>query len=39
VVEELRRRITDPRVIGLCNAFLKAGVLTELDRLHDLRLL
>jgi RNA-directed DNA polymerase len=34
VVEELRRRITDPRVIALCKAFLKAGVLTELGSLE-----
>lgn len=34
VVEQVRRRITDRRVIGLVKAFLAAGVLTELGRLH-----
>jgi RNA-directed DNA polymerase len=30
VVERIRRRVTDRKVISLCKAFLKAGVLTEL---------
>ena len=30
VVERIRRRVTDRRVVDLCKAFLKAGVLTEL---------
>ena len=34
VVERVRRRITDRRVIGLIKAFLAAGVLTELGELH-----
>lgn len=34
VVDQVRRRITDRRVVGLCKAFLKAGVLTEMGRLQ-----
>src|SRR4030095_1421593 len=34
VVEHIRRRVTDRKVINLCKAFLKAGVLTELGRLE-----
>ncbi|MCZ7663157.1 MAG: reverse transcriptase domain-containing protein [Thermoleophilia bacterium] len=34
VVKQLRTRLTDHRVLGLCKAFLKAGVLTELGRLQ-----
>jgi RNA-directed DNA polymerase len=34
VVERVRRRITDRRVIALIKAFLAAGVLTELGELH-----
>lgn len=34
VVEQLRTRVTDRRVLGLCKAFLRAGVLTELGRLE-----
>ncbi len=34
VVERIRRRVTDRKVINLCKAFLKAGVLTELGRLE-----
>jgi RNA-directed DNA polymerase len=30
VVERIRRRVTDRRVVNLCKEFLKAGVLTEL---------
>lgn len=33
VIEEVRRRVTDRRVINLCKAFLRAGVLTELGQL------
>lgn len=34
VVERIRRRVTDKRVVSLCKAFLKAGVLTELGRVE-----
>lgn len=34
VVERIRRRVTDRRVVNLCKAFLKAGVLTELSGLQ-----
>lgn len=34
VVERIRRRVTDRRVVDLCKAFLKAGVLTELGGLQ-----
>ncbi len=34
VVKRIRRRITDRRVVNLCKAFLRAGVLTELGRIE-----
>jgi RNA-directed DNA polymerase len=34
VVERVRRRISDRRILGLVKAFLRAGVLTELGRLE-----
>ncbi|MGA5135383.1 reverse transcriptase domain-containing protein [Streptomyces olivoreticuli] len=34
VVERIRRRITDRRVVNLCKEFLKAGVLTELGQVE-----
>jgi RNA-directed DNA polymerase len=37
VVERVRRRITDRRILGLVKAFLKAGVLTELGQLERTR--
>lgn len=34
VIGQVRQRITDRRVIGLCKQFLRAGVLTELGQLE-----
>jgi RNA-directed DNA polymerase len=34
VVQRIRRRVTDRRVLDLCKAFLKAGVLTELGEIE-----
>jgi RNA-directed DNA polymerase len=35
LMDRVRARVKDKRVLGLVKAFLKAGILTELSERHD----